>query len=155
MYAISIEADESIQLTNSILISDSAHQTFVLGGSTNQSHIAHNTFVGGTGIYCNPNSFAARTFDSNIFYNVPSIPPSCQYQYNLSVLSVGLTGTGNITGDPMFKDSANDDFHLKPGSAAIDTANPGDVFTGHDFDGTQRPQGTHSDIGALEYVPSP
>lgn len=156
MYAIAIEADESIQLTNSILISDSVHQTLILGGSTNQtSHIAHNTFAGSTGIYCNPNASALRTFDSNIFYNVPSISPSCQYQYNLSIPSAGLAGTGNITGDPMFKDPTNDDFHLKPGSAAIDTANPGDVFTGHDLDGTPRPQGGRSDIGAFEYIPAP
>jgi hypothetical protein len=55
----------------------------------------------------------------------------------------------------MFKDAASNDFHLKLRSAAIDAANPGDVFTGHDLDGVLRPQGTRSDIGAYEYLPAP
>jgi hypothetical protein len=152
-------SDGAIQMTNSILIMDSVHKTFGIGAlfSTHlTSRIIHNTFVGGTGIDCSA-GFGPVTFDSNIFYHVSAVsaPSGCQYQYNLSVPNAGLAGTGNITGDPMFKNAANDDFHLKPGSAGIDTANPADVFTGHDFDGTPRPQGARSDIGAFEYVPAP
>jgi hypothetical protein len=55
----------------------------------------------------------------------------------------------------MFQDAASEDFHLKLRSAAVDTANPTDLFTGHDFDGTPRPQGARSDIGAFEYVAAP
>jgi len=160
-YSLSIDSDDSIQLTNSILSSDSMHRTFFLPKSTTQeSHIVHNTFVGGTGIDCQATGSPFQIFDSNIFYNVPTISPpvTCQYRYNLSIPDAGLTGIGNIgniTGDPMFKDAANGNFHLKQGSAAIDAANPGDVFTGHDFDGTPRPQGARSDIGAFEYVPAP
>lgn len=137
------------------------HTTFFLPRSTiRESHIAHNTFVGGTGIDCQATASPFQIFDSNIFYNVPTISPpvACQYRYNLSIPDAGLTGVGNIgniTGDPRFKDAANGDFHLNPGSAAIDTANPGDVFTGHDLDGTPRAQGGRSDIGAFEYVPAP
>jgi hypothetical protein len=160
-FSFPIGTDDSIQLTNSILSSDSMHQTFFLPKSTTQeSHIVHNTFVGGTGIDCQATGSPLQIFDSNIFYNVPTISPpvACQYRYNLSVPDAGLTGIGNIgniTGDPMFKDAANGNFHLRPGSAALDAANPGDVFTGHDFDGTPRPQGARSDIGAFEYVPAP
>jgi hypothetical protein len=146
-------------MTNSILITDPTDKstffapTFPTTSQT--SHIAHNTFVGGSGITCSPNG-SDRIFDSNIFYNVPMVAVGgCQYQYSLSVPVTGLAGTGNITGDPMFRDAVHGDFRLKPGSAAIDVANPADVLTGHDFDGIPRPQGTHSDIGAFEYVPAP
>jgi hypothetical protein len=163
LYSISINTNDSIQLTNSTLALDSMHETFFLPKSTtlNQvSHIVHNTFAGGTGINCLTTGASLQIFDSNVFYNVPMISSAaaCQYRYNLSVPDAGLMGIGNIgniTGDPMFKDAADGDFHLEPGSAAIDAANPGDVFTGHDFDGTPRPQGARSDIGAFEYVPVP
>lgn len=154
-----VVVDGSIQMTNSILIVDTTNKpTFVIFPSTTTpqtNRITHNTFTGGSGITCSASS--SWIFDSNIFYNVPMIESenNCQYQYSLSVPVAGIAGTGNITGDPMFKDTANSDFHLKPGSAAIDTANPQDVYTGHDFDGTSRPQGARSDIGAFEYVPAP
>jgi hypothetical protein len=158
---VPLGVEGSIQMTNSILITDFANKpTFVVISFTTMpqtSHIAHNTFVGGSGIKCSAASGADWNFDSNIFYNVPKITAGggCQYQYSLSVPVTGLAGTGNITGDPMFHDANHGDFHLKPGSAAIDVANPADVVTGHDFDGTPRPQGAHSDIGAFEYVPAP
>jgi hypothetical protein len=155
-----IDVEGSIQMTNSILIVDSTKRpTFgavSFPTTPRTSRITHNTFVGGSGITCSAATGSIWNFDSNIFYNVPTIAAGggCQYQYSLSVLVAGLAGTGNITGDPMFNDDAKGDFHLKPGSAAIDAANPGDVFTGHDFDGTPRPQGPRSDIGAFEYIPA-
>ncbi len=158
-----ISTGGSIQMTNSIAIADPASETLAINSiglpddsKPLRSNIAHNTFVGGAGIACNQTATSLRMFDSNIFYNVPAIsaPIGCQYQYNLSAPNAGLPGTGNITGDPMFKDAPYDDFHLKPGSAAIDAANPTDALTGHDFDGTPRPKGARSDIGAFEYVPA-
>lgn len=156
---VPLSLDGSIQITNSILIVDSTNSrtlTIPSNAMPQTSHIAHNTFVGGSGVNCSTASGAIWSFDSNILYNVPAIAAvdNCQYQYNLSVPVAGLAGIGNITGDPMFNDAINGDFHLKPGSAAIDAANPGDVFTGHDFDSTPRPQGGRSDIGAFEYEPN-
>jgi hypothetical protein len=66
---------------------------------------------------------------------------------------MSIAGVGNTTGDPLFVEPANSNFHLKLGSAAIDAAGPAGLSTGRDFDGVMRPQGTRSDIGALEYVP--
>ncbi len=156
-----LSVEGSIQMSNSVLIVDSTNRpTFgVISFTTTPqvSRITHNTFMGGSGVVCSAAAGSAWSFDSNIFYNVPTIAAGggCQYQYSLSVPVAGLAGTGNITGDPMFHDVANGDFHLKPGSTAIDAANPADVLTGHDFDGTPRPQGPRSDIGAFEYAPAP
>ena len=71
-------------------------------------------------------------------------------------------GVGNITSDPLFVDSANDDYHLQAGSSAIDAGSTTTLFT--DFDGDPRPidgdrlgaggkgDGSDFDIGADEFV---
>ncbi len=56
---------------------------------------------------------------------------------------------GNVSADPGFVDPSNGDFHLLPGSPAVDAgAAPGAPTA--DFDGTPRSDG-HIDVGAFEY----
>ena len=69
------------------------------------------------------------------------------------------TGTnGNISVDPQFVDNFAVDYHLAPGSPAIDAGSPTGAPT-TDFDGTSRPvdgDGNGSavvDIGAFEHAP--
>ncbi len=87
----------------------------------------------------------------------------------LEYVSGGLAGTcgggptinqgANIGVDPVFVDSATDDFHLQSTSPAIDTGdlNPPDGLPTPDFDGVTRPQGPLPDMGALEFqaIPTP
>jgi hypothetical protein len=146
---------ESIELTNSIVNADSSVATSGTAVGINSSifgsKIINNTFFQGT-VSC---SGVGAQFTNNIFYNYTSITatPSCAFQYNLVTPLKDLGGNGNTNGDPMFIDGAHGDFHLKLGSAAIDAGDPGLVSIDRDFEGTHRPQGTRSDIGAFEYKP--
>jgi predicted outer membrane repeat protein len=57
-----------------------------------------------------------------------------------SCIEGGYEGEGNISGDPLFVDPGNDDYHLSPGSPCIDGADndavPDDITT--DLDGNPR-----------------
>ena len=61
------------------------------------------------------------------------------------------SGDGNISGNPVFADAANNDFSLLFGSPAIDAGQAIAAVT-KDIAGTARPQGSAYDIGCYEYV---
>ena len=64
--------------------------------------------------------------------------------------TTALGGANNQVGvDPRLEDLAAGNYHLKPGSPAIDAADPA-ATPAIDLDGTLRPQGAHSDVGAFE-----
>ncbi len=60
-----------------------------------------------------------------------------------------LTGTVNLWAPPHFHDPAHGDYHLDPGSPAIDAALPAGVLV--DLDGQPRPIGQGYDLGADEF----
>ncbi|MFA4953278.1 MAG: FG-GAP-like repeat-containing protein [Candidatus Pacearchaeota archaeon] len=61
-------------------------------------------------------------------------------------------GEGNISSDPQFVDSTNNNFHLKPTSPCIDAGTTIEDLL-YDFEGDSRPYGEAFDIGADEYIP--
>lgn len=82
-----------------------------------------------------------------------TVEPGCVANYTLVFPQSTPLGSNNLYGvNPMFKDLAGADYHLAPGSPAIDAADPA-ATTLIDYDGTVRPQGTRSDIGAFESKP--
>ncbi len=63
---------------------------------------------------------------------------------------VASSGTNDVIGDPKFADPASDNYHLRFGSAAIDTGI--DVSVTTDIDGQARPFNGLFDIGYDEFV---
>jgi hypothetical protein len=76
------------------------------------------------------------------------------FQGNLAdTQGASITNTHALSGDPRFVDPAMDDYHLQPGSAALD-AGPG-IGVDTDADGDARPQGGGFDLGWDELLPVP
>ena len=99
----------------------------------------------GGGLY----SYTANpTVTNTIFWNnFATTGPEVHKQYGSWLIAYcdikGITsGTGNIDSDPLFVDSANEDFHLQSSSPCIDAGNPN-----ADLD----PDGTRADMGAIYY----
>ena len=77
---------------------------------------------------------------------------ACTVDYTLVTPQATTRGANNLFNmDPRFANPAMNDFHLQPGSPAIDAADPAAPPT-QDFDGTNRPQGPRSDLGAFEVI---
>jgi hypothetical protein len=110
---------------------------------------------------CAGGSDAGACIDNTIFLNTGSGAPAdtitgtaCFANYVIAMpQSTALNGANNKIGvDPLLVNPAAGDYHLKPNSPAIDTADPTATAT-PDLDGTTRPQGARADIGAYEYKP--
>lgn len=91
----------------------------------------------------------------NLFYRLDHdhIPKQAnRWAYERKYLGGGAQlGQGDRIGDPLFRDLANGDFRLQPGSPAIDAG----MRLGYQRDFRDRPVpiGTELDIGALEFLP--
>lgn len=96
----------------------------------------------GSGVYAS--ATAAPTFSHNCVY----LNTAYDYQG-----VADPTGTkGNIRVNPQFKDAANKDYHIVPGSQCIDAGDDSAATpTDTDLDGNPRIIGVHVDIGAYEY----
>jgi hypothetical protein len=108
---------------------------------------------------CQPlsNTYWTARYENNIIFatNAASAVDgtNCTLLHNVLYPFAAATPT-NIVADPQFVDQAARDYHLKSSSPAIDTGVPTTgLLSPVDFDGTARPQGTQTDIGAFELKP--
>jgi hypothetical protein len=148
-------------LTNNV-IANSGSTT--VGAKAFEGHafegaLIHNTLVGsgvGTGVYVETRYVTlslTNTIIASHTWGIRNIFPASSTVYADHTLfwandNDGVTGTNPVYGDPGFVDAAVGDFHLRGGSAAVDTGVDAGVAT--DIEGTGRPLGTTPDIGAYE-----
>jgi hypothetical protein len=73
---------------------------------------------------------------------------ACAWTYS-DIAPGPVSGTGNLSSDPLFVDPAHNNFHLQLASPARDAADPAATLA-VDVDGDARPQGAGRDMGADE-----
>ena len=162
----------AVEITNSVIANLSGGDSAFIGGnifgtSNGSLRVSFSTVINslvkcpsGTPV-CAGGSDAGACIDNTIFLNTGSGAPAdtitgtaCFANYVIAMpQSTALNGANNnIVVDPLLVNPAAGDYHLKPNSPAIDTADPTATAT-PDLDGTTRPQGARADIGAYEYKP--
>ena len=66
-----------------------------------------------------------------------------------------MSASHQVNQAPAFADTANGDFHEAAGAPSIDTGTDNSANGSIDIDGDPRQLGTHTDLGAYEFVPAP
>jgi hypothetical protein len=130
------------------------HQGINLWNTDAQAKVHHNVFydIGDSGVRGSVASIEAR---NNIFaldanataLNLNNVTAS----HNLFLRQTQVTGNNAVVGDPQFVNAASKDFHLQPGSPAIDA---GVVVPGIDRDTEDHARIGLPDIGAYEFQPA-
>jgi len=168
---IALGSNAGVRLTNAIIARNMAQQRG--GGLYTESStptLMNNTIAlngvddAGDGIYVG--AYTIVTITNNIVvsntYGIRGEDPSTtMISFNdvygnsgADYMNVGSIEAGNISLDPLFINSAINDYHLRGESPAIDAGTPIDAPPA-DHDGVTRPQGGTVDMGAYEYAGPP
>jgi len=94
----------------------------------------------------NPTFFAITNSIASGYILTPGTGITARY----SRFDNAVTGTGNISTNPLFLDPTHNNYHLSAGSPCIDSGTATGMPT-KDLDGIARPQGIGFDMGAYEY----
>jgi len=105
-----------------------------------------------SGVSCDDAASAPFAMTSNIVVNNAGPAQvrggACVWTYS-DITPGTVSGTGNLSSDPLFVDPVHNNFHLQLASPARDAADPAATLA-VDIDGDTRPQGAGRDMGADE-----
>jgi hypothetical protein len=105
-----------------------------------------------TGVVCDQSISVPLAMTSNIVVNnagpAQVSGTTCVWTYS-DIAPGPVSGTGNLSIDPLFVDPVHNNFHLQLASPARDAADPAATLA-VDIDGDTRPQGAGRDMGADE-----
>lgn len=105
-----------------------------------------------SGVVCGQDVGVPLAMTSNIVVNnagpAQVSGTACTWTYS-DIAPVPVSGTGNLSSDPLFIDPVHNNFHLQLASPVRDAADPAATLA-VDIDGDARPQGAGRDMGADE-----
>lgn len=105
-----------------------------------------------SGVVCGQDVGVPLAMTSNIVVNNAGSAQvsgdACVWTYS-DIAPVPVSGTGNLSSDPLFIDPVHNNFHLQIASPVRDAADPAATLA-VDIDGDARPQGAGRDMGADE-----
>jgi hypothetical protein len=105
-----------------------------------------------SGVVCGGSIGVPLAMTSNIVVNnagpAQVSGTACSWTYS-DIAPGAVSGTGNLSSDPLFVDPVHNNFHLQLASPARDAADPAATLA-VDIDGDTRPQGAGRDMGADE-----
>jgi hypothetical protein len=159
-------------IINSVISSNAADQGGGLWITGSQVEIVGTTVHGNSGFDASAMLIAYSTVNissSICWYNPLSTPGNVieqsfsDVEIGYSVFQGGAAGPGNVNADPLFTDADNADYHLLPGSPAIDAADA-TLLPEVDIEGQARVDDPdtpdtgigdppYADMGAYEYQP--
>jgi hypothetical protein len=130
----------STTLVHNTLVGGPAGDEGVWVGEHVSATLVNNVIVGhGTGITNTAPTSSTVAADHTLFDG------------NVLDYGAGVGSANEVGGDPLFVDPAHGDYHIRPGSAAIDQGTDAGVTS--DVDGDPRPAGPLPDLGADEALP--
>ncbi len=141
----------SSTLYNCTLSGNSAGAT---GGGAYGSTLYNCTLTGNSGV--GGGAYGSTLFNCIVYSNTPS--PYANYDSSSTLnycctTPLPINGVGNITSDPLFVDSSNDNLRLQSNSPCINAGNNAYMTTATDLDGRPRIVGGTVDMGAYEFQP--
>jgi hypothetical protein len=152
LYWLIPQSTPGILLLNNTITNNSATQGSAIftSGFDDNTSIQNNAIIGQAGVdsvFCESfNSNTPPGFTANDVFVAGALPYGgiCSDQTGLQ---------GNISADPLFVDTAVDNFHLQPASPAINTGNNAArvALPAIDIDGNTRVFNNTVDIGAFEF----
>jgi len=148
------QAGSSHRIENNVIFDNGANgiSLYHVANAT----VRHNTLAGNDQGLRADNSDGGNVIKGNIFYqNTSQIQPGSgdTHDYNLYYPNVNFGGKGAhaVSGNPLFAAAAAKDYHLTPGSPAINAAVALGVSA--DIENNARPKGSGYDLGAYEFTP--